>query len=694
MIDDESSQKKLRNWSKKNKKKTKKPEFVQAPNFFSYPRFSCKAQKKLLEKVDKICQSDEKSIVYVPLPTGTGKTAGVVVPILRNGKRVLSVTSQVGARWALLREVNRFNVRNNTHHSTCVFVNKARLCSLNETEGPYSPKKCADLKASEESCPHLRVREEDPERFESAVASLLKRIVGFSSDLDEGVLERQYLAALEEAADSLDGFCRYELNLEVGRRASAISADYNHVFFQRLATKHVLEDLSKYVLVVDEADQLADRLQDPRFYPAFFGRDEAGKPGVVNVIEAYEGAELRKTLPSRFQLGQDLFSPGGRLLIDLFKPLARAAHRYRLKAIAGRTWKGDGIDRKADITASELLSDIVSSTGLSPEALLKELTAIYNDIEENQRSFALIPRFDALIEFLVAASESPEEYVVTLEIGMRIGGVKLYSSVVSDACPSYSYGVDEFAHAIFMSATLPKNLDVFRARLGLFGLANERLIEPLSASDTYLPRFIVVQDQYLSSLYRYRRDPNQLQAFDRLVRALIRRHNPTPDHRLLLFFNAKSMRHALKSSPVTSWVFDDDRILTEDPGSGQPLVKNNRHSRGQGRGEYADSVAMLIYGFQQTQTDIIKQRTIAYALSLARGVEGVDVAGLKQSLMFFGAFSGAAQAAGRGARTPEKEYTIYLADPRYLDKKPQSNFPDYVLRNLFRVSLAGLEAAK
>jgi DNA excision repair protein ERCC-2 len=223
-------------------------------------------QKVLVHDIGTAC--DDGRTLLCSAPTGTGKTAAALYPVLRraleNNGIVFFLTSRVSQQELALRTLSAMLPAGGGALAVQLTA-KDRSCPFNE------------WKCVEGWCP--------------LIDSFFDRLT--ASGIEQRLMETPVLTgeAVTRAALEAD-LCPFETTLALARRASAIVADYNYVFHPGVALKMLLEirDRPLY-LVVDEAHNLAGRVAD--FYSPQL--DIAAMDRMATVCLGHESEPLRET---------------------------------------------------------------------------------------------------------------------------------------------------------------------------------------------------------------------------------------------------------------------------------------------------------------------------------------------------------------------------------------------------------------
>jgi DNA excision repair protein ERCC-2 len=191
-------------------------------------------QQQMMDAVGHSLNSGGHLIVEAP--TGSGKTAASLYPALLHGlgagKQVVFLTSktlQQRMAVSIFRALNPGGA-----FRTAQIRAKEKMCANDR------------VLCHEDFCPYAR---DYPAKMEKS--GLLDRLRESHSHFDPDVV---FAAAKQE------NVCPFEVQLELARRADAITADYNYVFDPGAALSHLdREGLASAVLLIDEAHNLPDR---------------------------------------------------------------------------------------------------------------------------------------------------------------------------------------------------------------------------------------------------------------------------------------------------------------------------------------------------------------------------------------------------------------------------------------------------
>jgi DNA excision repair protein ERCC-2 len=194
--------------------------------------------------------------LMVEAPTGSGKTAASLYPALLHGlgagKQVVFLTSKTLQQRMAVSIFRALNVGG--AFRTAQIRAKEKMCANDR------------VLCHEDFCPYAK---DYPRKMEKS--GLLDRLKESHSHFDPDAV---FAAAKHEKV------CPFEVQLELTRRADAITADYNYVFDPGAALSHLdREGLASAVLLIDEAHNLPDRARkifSPELLQEAF-RDVAGR---------------------------------------------------------------------------------------------------------------------------------------------------------------------------------------------------------------------------------------------------------------------------------------------------------------------------------------------------------------------------------------------------------------------------------
>ncbi len=195
-------------------------------------------QRRLIAEVEAACSAGRPMLCSAP--TGTGKTAGVLFPLLKraletNG-RLFFLTSRISQQELALQTLSAMLPAGGPAYAVQI-ASKERSC-------PFENWLCI-----EDRCPHL-------EQFRlrlagsGLIASLCQAAV-----LTGAQITREALAAK---------LCPFETTMTLVREATVIVADYNYIFHPTVALRLPPSTDRPLYLIVDEAHGLPARVAEER----------------------------------------------------------------------------------------------------------------------------------------------------------------------------------------------------------------------------------------------------------------------------------------------------------------------------------------------------------------------------------------------------------------------------------------------
>jgi DNA excision repair protein ERCC-2 len=211
-------------------------------------------QQQMIEAVAQALETGGH--LMAEAPTGSGKTAASLYPAIQHGltagRQVVFLTAktlQQRMAVSIFRALNPDGA-----FRTAQIRAKEKMCANDR------------VLCHEDFCPYAR---DYPAKMEKS--GLLGRLRESQTHFDPDAV---FAAAKQEQV------CPFEVQLELARRADAITADYNYVFDPGAALSHLdREGLASAVLLIDEAHNLPDRARQifsPELRQTSF-RDVAGR---------------------------------------------------------------------------------------------------------------------------------------------------------------------------------------------------------------------------------------------------------------------------------------------------------------------------------------------------------------------------------------------------------------------------------
>ncbi len=207
---------------------------------FPYP-YQRKHQDNLIASVEQTVA--RKRHLLVSAPSGIGKTAGVLYPLLRfalaNEKRVFFVTAkntQAKNPVTTLKSIDSISGLA-SHPTVATFRAREKMC-INSV---YA--------CREEFCPHIQNISSKYQK-----TNILERLREKKISTAESFMEAGYAA----------GICPFEIALTSTGQSDVVVCDYNYVFDPQVYLRDIFQDqpYDNLILVIDEAHNLVQRATD------------------------------------------------------------------------------------------------------------------------------------------------------------------------------------------------------------------------------------------------------------------------------------------------------------------------------------------------------------------------------------------------------------------------------------------------
>ncbi len=365
---------------------------------------------------------DGGRMLYCSAPTGTGKTAAALFPLLERAlsedRRLFFATARLSQQALALETV------------------RAML-------PPGSPLLAVQLQAKERSCPMPELR---------CVPGVCPYLTGFAARLQEGSLLAQSGERGVLDGDTLtklavdEGLCPYEVSLALARQAVVLICDYNYLFDPRIRLRFLLEegDRALPLLVVDEAHNLPERAR--AIHSIHLSLSE-----LRSLTLELEGARVSPGLPG---LGPDVLER-----IDAFLVEVADVFEQKLRALVEEGESSYFVESLARSEAERLASAL---SELMPDALAAYATNRWVLLTARVRTGRQDPLLGLLFDlqhFLNLTLEAREELAT---VWFADGTVRTYCL---DSGPFLRPQLKSFHAPLFMSATLTP-FDYFMEAMG------------------------------------------------------------------------------------------------------------------------------------------------------------------------------------------------------------------------------------
>ena len=216
-------------------------------------------QNKLLLLTAATIENKRNLIVHAP--TGLGKTAATLSPALKaaidKDMTVLFLTSRHTQHKIAIETLKLIKEKFGADTSSVSIIGKKWMCIQPGVSSLYSKdfaEYCKRLK-EEKKCEFYTNARKNQNTFTIGATKLLSNIKGLSPLTTEEVIEHS-----ED-----ERMCPYEISLGMAKNAKVIIADYYYLFHPKIGENFLAKaekDISKLIVIVDEAHNLPDRLKD------------------------------------------------------------------------------------------------------------------------------------------------------------------------------------------------------------------------------------------------------------------------------------------------------------------------------------------------------------------------------------------------------------------------------------------------
>ena len=229
-------------------------------SFFPYSEFKPQ-QLPVMEFVFDVV--GHKEIGLVEAYCGFGKTIATLAPVFEQGKKVLLLSPTHLARNAGIAEALRINKVNGKKLMVADLRSKAVMCGkFSEEDFRYEEcrraRKFGGCSFFQATCPHKGFSPKAKsalKEMEEIVFKNPEALFPNGEMLKEPVFFQEFERICRE-----NGLCSYEAMKGIVKKADVIVMDYYWCFTEIFALLKMLIDPKDFVLLVDEADLLVDRL--------------------------------------------------------------------------------------------------------------------------------------------------------------------------------------------------------------------------------------------------------------------------------------------------------------------------------------------------------------------------------------------------------------------------------------------------
>ena len=384
-------------------------------------------QDKLVEDIALAVESKKSLIAHAP--TGLGKTAAALAPAvtyaIMNGYTVFFLTPKHTQHRIAVETLKQIGEKHNMDIRVADLIGKRWMCVIDIAENLTSREfneYCKDLR-DEERCPFFNAVMNNEFKLNKSAEKYINELKAKPPMHSEEVV----------SYCKKEGICSYEIACQLAKDANVIIADYFHIFSPHVRAaflNHLKKDLSKSIIIIDEAHNLPDRIRS-----ILTNR-------LTNIIARRAEKEARA-----FGYIEEAITLG--YIADALENLSKAKL---------------GKEKEILIKKEDFVEEIKKSTGKDYEDLISELGEISSEVRKQaKRSF-----IGSIAEFLEAWQGEDVGFARILrKTKSKTGNDYL---TLSYACLSPSASSKEvFSESIsniLMSGTLIPG-ELYRAVLGL-----------------------------------------------------------------------------------------------------------------------------------------------------------------------------------------------------------------------------------
>ncbi len=215
-------------------------------------------QDVLIQAVSRAVENNSNLIVHAP--TGLGKTAASIAPALANAlktdKTIFFLTSMHTQHKMAIDTIRDINKKHNVKVVSVDIIGKKHMClqpGVNVLHTREFMEYCKALREDGKCSFYFNLKKDDELSFNSKAAiSELKQ--------ESPATTRDLLSISEK-----HNVCPYEVSIYLGKESKIIVADYYYLFHPKIREsflKKIDKDLSKSIIIVDEAHNLPGRIRD------------------------------------------------------------------------------------------------------------------------------------------------------------------------------------------------------------------------------------------------------------------------------------------------------------------------------------------------------------------------------------------------------------------------------------------------
>ncbi|MBS3121801.1 ATP-dependent DNA helicase [Candidatus Woesearchaeota archaeon] len=228
-------------------------------NDILFPYEKIRDEQSLLIK-DIISALKEKKNLIANAPTGLGKTAAALSPVLKfaldNNLTVFFLTSRQTQHKIAIETLKNIKRIHGVKFEAADIIGKKWMCAVPNISALYSNEfveYCKNMRETNKCAHYTKTREKD-----------LKLTVEAKKTIEDLRLEIRDSEDIVNFSSEFN-LCPYEISLELAKKAKVIIGDYFYVFnpyISELFFKKANIEIEKTIIVVDEAHNLPERIRE------------------------------------------------------------------------------------------------------------------------------------------------------------------------------------------------------------------------------------------------------------------------------------------------------------------------------------------------------------------------------------------------------------------------------------------------
>lgn len=568
-------------------------------------------QDEIAEFLSKRFQ-ERKNVSIVEAPYGIGKSIAMLSSALATGKKVIFATCNNAAHHAIVDEVLRINQKFNKGLTVASVIGKEKLC-LHEN---FDYEECEKMQSAGECEFYNKAHNKDEKKLSQQATLLINEIESIMK-MNPHLLLHTSLPKFIYEKCLAKGLCPYEITVELAKRANVVILDYFHVFTPIYFTtqKRMNIDPSNSVLLVDEADELKDRVL------SILTRQTSA----LSIQRLKEQARKLKVLNDE----QSVF-------LDDF-------HKTFIRFFEGKKEGYFDVPKEGFIQFMEL------NLAMSFEEMREKLDKVVNLVSEQSEKLS---RPDLFLDALDRLNDKQFFYGLKQQQkeSLAISNYELMNAVLFSKTEDYVLRdvFKDFDSVVLFSATIG-DVDVFKKSLGIDA-------EFFSSEQFNTDNFKVILKRDISSLYSQRKETAKKVAADiEFLRSISKG--------VLIAFPSYSASYDIL--PLLPEAKDLDTVKECTDGV-YYVILGGKGARGINKAHNLQIV--YIYGLQIPQKDdYFFNRRKDYLMKKYSQEEAYKI-------LYANVVSKACQVAGRIFRTRNKKGLVIFADSRYKYDFMQKDF--------------------